>query len=193
MRLVALTATLAVTLLACAEDSTLAGMVREPVPDVSHVTLPDAANGGQEFTTKAEPEEILVVYFGYTYCPDICPTTLSDLRQAVAELGSGADRIDVAMVTVDPMRDTSERLTQYVQSFFDDAHALRTEDWDLLAEAATPFGASYEIRKNQAGDIEVSHSAFLYAIDPTGHIQVQWPFGMASEDITKDLRKLLKR
>lgn len=174
-------------------EETLAGMVRQPAPNVSSVILPDVANGGADFAAQSQPGQILVLYFGYTSCPDICPTTLADLRRALGSMGDKADQVSFAMVTVDPIRDTPEQLVAYVSSFFDDAHALRTDDWPTLEAAAKSFGASYELKQTAEGDIEVAHSAFLYAIDSTGQIQVQWPFGMTSEDIASDLQRLLKR
>ena len=86
-------------------DPTLAGIVREPPPAVSEISLPDMAAGGGEFTTTAEPGGLLLVYFGYTNCSDICPTTMADLRKTLTDLGDGVERIEVAMITVDPERD----------------------------------------------------------------------------------------
>jgi protein SCO1/2 len=166
--------------------------VRDPAPDVSGVVLDDAANGGQPFAMRADAGELLVVYFGYTACPDICPTTLADFRSAVRRLDDDrAAAVDVAMITVDPMRDDAERLTSYVQSFFAGSHALRTEDAALLRSAADAFGADYQVVID-GDDIEVGHTAFLYAIDAAGLIQLQWPFGATSEDMASDLEYLLE-
>lgn len=193
LALTALIAGMMVTGACAAEDLTLAGMVRDPLPSVGTVSLPDASQGGTEFATIAEEGHILVLYFGYTNCPDVCPTTMADLRRAVATLGDDATKIDVAMVSVDPARDDGERLTAYIQSFFSDGHSLRTDDPARLEEAAFAFGAAYEVTETEDGNIDVAHSAFLYAIDPAGYIQVQWPFGMTSEDIASDLEQLLRR
>ena len=168
------------------------GIVRDPVPNVSQVVLEDASDGGQPFAMRAEDGELLVAYFGFTACPDICPTTLADFRSAVRRLDAAdAAAIDLAMITVDPMRDTGERLTNYVQSFFGGAHALRTDDPELLRSAADAFGADYEV-VIEGDEIEVGHTAFLYAIDDAGSIQLQWPFGATSEDMANDLEYLLE-
>lgn len=171
------------------QDPELVGMIRDPRLEVSAVTLPDGAGG--EFVTTADDGEVLIVYFGYTYCPDVCPTTLADLRKAVEQLGDDAARVDVAMVTVDPERDTAERLTSYIQSFFPDGHALRTDDPSRLEEAAFSFGAVYEVAQNEDGSTDVAHSSFLYAVDSSGLVEVQWPFGTTSEEMTHDLEILL--
>lgn len=183
----------AVVASACGEAAPegLAGMVRTPEPYVGDVTLPEASNGDAAFSTKADDGQLLVVYFGYTSCPDVCPTTLADLRSAVATLDGDSDRIDVAFITVDPGRDTEDEVTSYVRVFFPDGIALRTEDDVALQEAADAYGAAYEVASGPDGAIEVAHSAFLYAIDSEGMIKVQWPFGMTSEHIANDLAYLL--
>jgi protein SCO1/2 len=177
---------------ACGSDGgdDLTGMVRDPLPDVSSVVLPDAATGTQ-FTMSPVNADLLVVYFGYTSCPDVCPTTLADLRTAVRGLGDEADRIDVAMATVDPGRDDAARLTDYIQSFFPGGHGLRTDDPEELAEAADAFGVSYDVFENADGEVEVEHSAFLYAVDGDGLIRVQWAFGTSADDLESDLALLL--
>jgi len=141
---------LSVVAAACGDDApeALGGIVRDPYPDVSAVALPDATLGGESFTTIAEEGGLLMVYFGYASCPDICPTTLADLRRAMQMVGEDAERIDVAMVTVDPFRDTPEILASYIQAFFPDGHALVTSDQTLLSAAATAFGAAYEVTQN---------------------------------------------
>jgi protein SCO1/2 len=187
--LIALTLILA----ACGSDapSAPAGIVREPAPDVSSVTLPDESAGGVAFATKAQPGEILLVYFGYTSCPDVCPTTLADVRRALSEMDDErATRVDLAFATVDPDRDDGERLTAYAQTFVPGAHALRTDDPDELRSAADAYGASYEVSTNDNGDIEVAHSAFLYAVDANGRIRLTWPFGTPHEDLTRDMEYL---
>ncbi|MEE8330326.1 MAG: SCO family protein [Acidimicrobiia bacterium] len=174
------------------DSPSLAGIVRQPYPDVSGVVLPEAADDGKQFATKAESGHLLVVYFGYTACPDVCPTTMSFLRRAVRDLGDDASMIDVAMITVDPERDVPDRLTAYVENFFADGYALRTEDAAALQAAADAFGADYEITVDEGGLVEVAHTGFLYAVDPEGRIRVQWPFGTTAETMNEDLAQLIQ-
>lgn len=171
----------------------LAGIVREPPPDVSQVALPDATRGGDLFTTKARQGGLLMVYFGYASCPDICPTTLADLRRAMQLVGDDAEMIDVAMVTVDPFRDTPEILESYIQAFFPTGHALVTDDQGLLNEAATAFGAGYQVTQDAEGNIEVAHTALMSVVDSAGRILVQWPFGFSAEDMQSDIEFLFDR
>lgn len=183
-----------VVLAACGGEETreLAGYRRDPAPQVGDLTLPDHSAGGEEFALKAEPGEILAVYFGYTNCPDFCPTTLSDLRLATRRMDAeDAERIDLAMVTVDPDRDLPI-LDGYVNSFLEGSHALGTDDPDRLAEVAAPFGVGYEVTTNDEGEIEVAHSTSLYAIDDEGNLVLTWQFGVSIDDLAADLTQLLE-
>ena len=118
---------IAVATAGCGGDRELVGLTRDPAPQVDAVTLPDVSRDGAPFELRAEPGGLLVVYFGYTNCPDICPTTMADLARALDDLGDDADRVDVAMVTVDPDRDT-DVLADYVDDFVAGGHALATAD-----------------------------------------------------------------
>ena len=138
--------------------------------------------------------DVQLVYFGYTACPDICPTTLSDLRNALKSIGkTAAGHVRVAMATIDPRRDSSVVLSGYLQSFFGDGVALRTDDDSQLQAAATAFGATYEAKYPNQGEPQVSHSTYLYAVDHTGHVVVAWPFGTTAADMAHDLELLLHR
>jgi len=186
---------LAVPVAACGgtEDYEVGGWVREPLPAVDAVALPDVGNGDAPFEFRAPPGELLLVYFGFTFCPDVCPTTLSDLQAALGELGEDAERVEVAFVTVDPGRDVGEQLTSYIGFFTDGrGHALRTEDPDLLAAAAEPFGVQYEVTTNDEGEIEVGHTASLFVVDDRGRLLLTWPFGTAPEVLAADLAWLLE-
>ena len=171
-------------------DGDLAGYVREPAPVVGGFELPDLSNGGEPFALRAEPGELLVVYFGYTNCPDFCPTTLSDVRLARRELDDPS-AVDVAMITIDPDRDLPV-LAEYIGGFFpDDGHALGTDDPSLLARVAAPFGTSYEVATNAEGEVEVGHRTDLYAVDDEGRIALTWPFGVTKDALAADFEHLL--
>ncbi len=148
------------------------------------------ANGGQPFEFRAAPDGLLVVYFGYTNCPDICPTTMADLRTALGDVGEDAERIDVAMVTVDPDRDT-DVLADYVRGFVPDGHAIATDDQQALRSVAEPFGVSYEVFTSPAGDVEVGHSSNLFVVDDTGTLVLTWSFGTSADELAGDLEQLL--
>jgi protein SCO1 len=174
------------------DDRELVGYVREPLPEVDTVALPDVGRGGDPFEMRAPEGGLLVVYFGYTNCPHECPTTLADLRFALRDLGDDASRIDVAMVTVDPDRDT-DVLADYVRSFVDGAHALATDDAADLQAAAAPFGVSYAVTPRDDGGVDVAHSTQLYVVDDDGRLRLTWPFGVSADDMAGDLDQLLDR
>jgi protein SCO1/2 len=170
-----------------------AGYRRDPAPNVAEYSLPDLSADGADFAFRAEPGGILVVYFGYTNCPDFCPTTMSDLRLATRRLPEGfADRVTVAMATVDPARDLPV-LAEYVGSFFTDGHALGTDDPVPLAAVSGPMGVAYEVTTAPDGSIEVAHSTALYAIDDTGEVVLTWQFGTTIDDLAADLTYLLEQ
>lgn len=166
----------------------LVGFRIEPLPEVGDVTLPDLTDSNAEFTLEAAPGELLLVYFGYTNCPDFCPGTLANVKLARQRLEQ-PDQVDLAMVTVDPERDLPV-LADYVTSFVSEGHALGTEDPDRLARAAQAFGVAYEVRQVD-GETQVGHSTALYAVDNTGHVVLTWPFGVTIDEMASDFEILL--
>lgn len=169
------------------------GLRRDPPLDVSGVTLPEVTPGAADvpFVLTPQPGNLLFVYFGYTHCPDLCPTTMADLRKALKELGPDAERIEVAFVTVDPERDTASVLPAYLDSFVDGAHALRTEDPEALQAAEDAFLASSTITPLDDGTYSVSHTAFSSIVDEHGAVVAEWPFGFSPDSMARDLRILL--
>ncbi len=191
-------AVLAVALFAtaCAEDEapkSLSGYELTPPPSVADVSLPDASAGDADFAFKASSGHLLVVYFGYMGCPDVCPTTLAELKKALGLLGGEAAKVDVAMGTIDPGRDTGENLTMYVRSFIPNAHALRTDDQTVLEAATAAFGANYSVTTTPEGEIEVGHSASMYVVDAAGTIVLTWPYGIPAQSLADDMHILLSR
>jgi protein SCO1/2 len=171
-------------------DRELAGIVRDPAPVVDATTVPSLTEPGTDVVFRAEPGGFQAVYFGYTNCPDVCPTTMADWAVTLRRLPEDlAMRVDTVMVTVDPDRD-NELLAGYVESFVAEAQAAGTTDADLLAAAAAPFGVSYDVTTNDEGDIEVSHSGFLYLVDDQGRLVVTWPFGTSSTEMAADVEQL---
>jgi protein SCO1/2 len=171
----------------------LSGIVRDPTPVVDGAALPDAADDGAAARFRAVPGGLLLVYFGYTLCPDVCPTTMSDVRVALGGLSAAERRrVRVAMITVDPRRDTPAALSHYVHAFFPTGLALRTTDPELLARVAKAFGAAYEVTTAKDGKVDVMHTAFTYAVDDAGRLRVQWSFGTRPAAYRTDVRLLLR-
>ena len=174
------------------ESTTLSGVVREPLPAVDSIALPSLSTPGETVEFRADPGGLQVVYFGFTNCPDVCPTTLADFTVALRKLESNhAARVDTVMVTVDPDRDL-DLLDGYITSFIEDGIAAGTDNEDDLLTAAEPFGASWEVRSLDDGTIEVDHSPFLYVVDDAGQLVLTWQFGATSDDMANDLTLLFE-
>jgi protein SCO1/2 len=137
----------------------------------------------------AGPEDgLLLVYFGFTNCPDVCPGTMTAVKRALTELGDEAERVRVAMVSVDPDRDVPG-LTDFVQSFVSDAHAIASEDLSAVRRLALSFGADFVSREGR----DPEHTDALYAVDDAGRLVLTWPYPTDYDDIAGDLEQLLDR
>jgi protein SCO1/2 len=128
-----------------------------------------AASNGAAITEQTYRGKWLAVYFGYTSCPDVCPTTLLDIAQALDALGPRAGAVLPLFITVDPKRDTPGVLTEYVKSFDPRLIAL-TGAAAQLAAAAKGFNVFHERHDNDDGGYSIDHSAFIYLIDPDGRL-----------------------
>ena len=186
-RTLAITLALLVLAAGCGNSREFAGYVRTPAPSTKGITLPELGTSSERELVAANGK-LLVVYFGYTNCPDICPTTMQDLTVALRRLDD-ATRIEVVMITVDPARDL-EVLDGYVKSFIPTAVALGSLDAAELAAAAEPFGASYLV-EGEGSSVEVAHTTSLYVVDDEGTLLLTWPFGIPSTEISADLNDLL--
>ena len=132
----------------------------------------------------------VVLFFGFTHCPDICPTTLAETAAALKKLGADADRVQVLFVTIDPERDTADALAKYVTAFDPRFLGLRG-DAQATSRAAKEFKVFYEKRKT--GDsYSMDHSGQTYVIDPQGRLRLLVRPERLGEDLTEDLRTLLR-
>jgi protein SCO1/2 len=131
----------------------------------------------------------VVVFFGFTHCPDVCPTTLADVSQAIKQLGPDAQRVQVLFVTVDPERDTKEALGKYVTAF-DPGFLGLYGDAAATQRAAKEFKVYYEKRKTDTG-YSIDHSAQSYVIDPQGRLRLFVRPDHIGADLADDLRTLL--
>jgi len=178
---------LAVTALAgCGGDRQLVGIARDVPAAVDQTPLPDETSGGDPFTFRAPAGGLLLVYFGYTHCPDVCPGTLTAVHRALDELGDDADRVEVAMVSVDPARDQGE-LAAFVTSFVAGAHGVVTDDLSAVRRLALSFGADFVTV--EGGD--PTHTDALYAVDDQGGLVITWTYPTPYDDIAGDIAQLL--
>ena len=153
--------------------------------------LPLTDQFGQPRHLKDFAGKVVVVFFGYTNCPDVCPTTMTELAQVKHDLGADGDKLQVVFVTVDPDRDTPEVLKAYMANFDPSFLALRGSQ-DELAAVAKDFKIFY---KQVPGDTPTSytmdHSAGMYMFDPSGHLRLFHRYGSGAQAVVDDTRLLL--
>ncbi len=135
--------------------------------------------------------KVVAIFFGYTHCPDVCPTTLSDFAGAMRQLGPLAERVQVLFVTVDPERDTPELLKTFVPAFNPSFLGMYT-DADTLRELAKEYKVVYQKTSVKApDDYLMDHTAGTYVYDPQGNLRLLIPYGSSSDAIAQDLKTLL--
>ena len=155
------------------------------------------ATDGKEVSATDFRGKVTLLYFGYTFCPDVCPTTLLNLTLVLKKLGPLADNVRVLFVTVDPNRDTLQTLKQYTSAFAPQVVGLRGSA-DQLAELAKRYRVAYSVKPaTKDHSYEVTHSSAVYAFGRDGEVRLLFS-GLATENpdltgIADDLRTLLKQ
>lgn len=152
--------------------------------------LPDAQGRTRrlaDFQGKA-----VVLFFGYTQCPDVCPTTLQELTQARQLLGPLGDRVQGVFITLDPARDTAELLQAYMGSF-DQSYVALVPNADQLAQAAKHYKVYYKkVDGTTPTSYTIDHTAASFIYDPKGRIRLYTRYGLGAQALADDLRRLLK-
>jgi protein SCO1/2 len=131
-----------------------------------------------------------LVYFGYTHCPDACPTALNDISIALADLGAKRDEVRPVFITVDPERDTPEALKSYVTAFDAPILAL-TGTPEQVAKAAKGYRVYYAKHPEAGGDYSMDHSSVIYVMDPEGRFTASFTHESSPEQIADRLKKLV--
>ena len=145
---------------------------------------------GKERTLADFRGKAVAIFFGYTQCPDVCPTTLSDLANAMQILGPDAQRVQVLFVTVDPKRDTPQLLAQYVPAFNPTFLGLYG-DAAATAKVTKDFKIYASERPGKEGHYTLDHSAQTLVFDPQGKLRLLEPYGAPAAKIAADLKILL--
>ena len=134
--------------------------------------------------------KVVTVFFGFTHCPDACPTTLVEMAQVVKALGPDGDKVQVLFVTVDPERDTQAVLKQYVPSF-NPAFLGLYGDAEATARAAKEFKVFYQKQPEKGGAYSVDHSAGTFILDGEGRLRLFAQYGQGATPMLHDIRLLL--
>lgn len=171
------------------QSYTFKGSIIEPPLPAQDFTLYDQHN--QPFRLSDQRGEVVLIFFGYTHCPDVCPLTLADFKQIKAELAADADRVNFLFITVDPARDTPERLAEHMANF-DPAIRALIGDREELEAVWKSFGVyAARAESGSAAGYLVDHTARVYAIDANGDMRMTYAFGTEREAIVQDVAHLL--
>ena len=153
--------------------------------------LPD--HNGQRRTLDEFKGKVVAVFFGYTQCPDVCPTTLTEWVDIKRQLGADGDRLQGIFITVDPARDTPEVLKAYMGNFDSSFLALIPGSDDALAQVAKEYKIIYKkVEGKTPGSYTMDHSAGSYLYDPQGRLRLYSRYGNRMEGLVSDIRQLLK-
>lgn len=169
---------------------TWTGMLMDPLAPVNDFSL--TAAGGKPVRISDFRGKLVALYFGYTYCPDVCPTTLAELAAGMRDLGADAQQVQVIFISVDPARDTPERLADYVANF-DPSFIGITGSPEEIAAVATPLGIYYQAHEGTAATgYLVDHTATVMVLDRQGRLRLLLPFGTTGAQAASDLRALMR-
>ena len=151
-------------------------------------------SNGSEIKLSRYRGKVVALGFGYTFCPDVCPTTLLDLAQVRKKLGPAGKQFQVVYVTVDPERDSAQRLRQYL-AVFDPTFIGATGTPEQLADVRKAYGIliSKKTFEGSQSAYLVHHSSYVYLIDREGKLRAMRPFGASIDDLVDDVTALLKR
>lgn len=150
------------------------------------------ASTGERLSLSDLRGKVVLMYFGYTFCPDVCPTTLNELKKVPTALGDRADEVQVVMVSVDPQRDTPEVLREFLAHFDPSFLGLTGTEEEVLA-AATPFGIYFSAHEGSpATGYLVDHTSSVLAIDKQGYLRLIYSFETPGADIAADMRHLVR-
>jgi protein SCO1/2 len=181
----------------------LAIIACSPKPSFKNVDITGSKAFGNDFSL-LDPDgkvrtlsdfkgKAVVIFFGYTQCPDVCPTTLTEMQQVMTLLGPQADKVQVLFITVDPDRDTAAILKQYVPAFDKRFLGLRPADQVALEKVAKDFMIYYkQVPGTNANSYTIDHTAGSYAFDPEGHLRLYIKHAQGPEILAQDLKELLK-
>lgn len=182
---------LAMVVAGCSEDAyTFKGGELKPLAAAPAIELTDQY--GEPFSLTAHDGKAVLLYFGYTTCPDACPTTLSDWIEVKRLLGDKADQVEFVMVTVDPERDTVEKLNEYM-GFFDPAFYGLTGDQETITAIEQNYGilAVREEYPDSATKYLMNHTTSFWVIDTTGQLRLTFAHGTDPAIVADDVKHLL--
>ncbi|MBZ0310787.1 MAG: SCO family protein [Anaerolineae bacterium] len=168
----------------------LRGSIISPPRDVGDFTLPSTT--GEDFTLSEHGGKIIMVYFGYLTCPDVCPTTMADMKRAYEAVGAPKDKVMAIFITIDPERDSLDIMKKYVSAFNPDFIGLRPESQEQLQDLQDRFGVLVKRREvDSALGYLLDHSASIRLLGPDGRVISEYPYGIPYEEVANDLQVMM--
>ena len=134
--------------------------------------------------------KVVFVFFGFTQCPDVCPTTMAELAEVRRRLGADGERVQGVFISIDPARDTPQVLKAYLQAM-DPSFVGLTGTPEQIEAAAREFKVFYQKVPTSEGNYTMDHTAGAYVFDPEGHVRLFVRYGMGVDKVTADLKQLL--
>jgi protein SCO1/2 len=182
-----------------AGDNTQLSLMGLSEPPARGVPFGLVDHTGRQVTDKDYAGGFMLVFFGYTFCPDICPTELQTISNAMDLLGPAAEKVRPIFITVDPERDTVEVMADYVEAFHPRLVGL-TGTAEQIAAAAKVYGAGYmklsfptpKEDGEGSADYGMGHSATIYLVAPDGRVLTTYPRGIPPEDMAANIRRFLE-
>lgn len=146
---------------------------------------------GQKASLSDYEGKVVLLYFGYTTCPDVCPTTLAEIKRALTVLGDRSDEVQTIMITVDPERDTVEVLSEYL-AHFDPSFLGLVGTPDEVAQVATSYGVYFQKQETDSAlGYLVDHTATVMLVDQNGYLRLIFPYGTEGSEIAEDITYIL--
>lgn len=171
------------------QSYTYKGSLIEPPLPAEDFTLTD--QHGKVFHLGDHRGEIELIFFGYTNCPDVCPVTLANFRQIKEQLGDKSGKVNFVFITVDPERDTAERIGEHLANFDPSFIGLTGVQQDLK-RVWDAFGVYVEkVDNGSAAGYEMNHTARVYVVDQSGNLLLTYAFGTESQAMAEDVAHLL--
>jgi protein SCO1/2 len=164
---------------------TYTGSVMNPPIPVVDFSLSDQK--GNPFRMAEQKGQVVLMFFGFTYCTEACPATLTTFRKLRTQLGERAAQVQMVLVTIDPERDTTQRLQEYLSNFGPGIVGLTGTEQDL-----SPVWKAYGIYRNKLADGDFEHTSLVFVIDRQNRLRLTFPYDLLASDMLKDVEQILK-
>jgi protein SCO1/2 len=184
-------AVVVITFLVLPKPYTYQGSLIEPPVEAFQFELADAA--GNQFRLEDHQGKIVLIFFGYANCPDVCPTTLADFKQVKEKLGEKAGQVSFVFITIDPERDTLENIDQYVNAFDPTFIGLSGSLEELQAVWDGYFVYREKVESDSKLGYLMDHTARVYLVDQEGLLGITFPFGISADAIYEDVNHILSQ